>query len=267
MKKILLAVLLVAATLSAKAWSGNYDKAVYLVASQNFTPETKALVAKYIGNDITRVSNHLSWHRRNGRHLETSGWHSLYLDANLKHAPKDDNDAIVQIEKALEVVRNRENHNKATVSFAIHTVMNLVVDMHNLSNVFIEGIPQSGTEFELEISQCAVANRPIRWFKHSWKKLWTSRYQTFHGNSVYSPQMWSEDIVCMWGDKRDEFSAGSLNDWATDIGTYTKGVYDRLEKEGGRFIHATVQDHEPLHMSCLARAAYRIAVLLNANLK
>lgn len=267
MKKIILSVLFLSATLSAMAWSANYDKAVYLVAAQNFTPETKALVAKYIGNDVTRASNHLSWHRRNGRHLESEGWHSLHLDANLQHATKDGNDALVQIEKALAVIRNHEQHDKATVSFAIHTVMNLVVDMHNLSNVFIEGIPQSGTEFTLEISQCSMANRPIRWFKHSWKKLWTSRYQTFHGVNVYSPQMWSEDIVCMYGDKKEEFSAGSLKDWATDIGSYTKGVYDRLEREGGRFIHATVQEHETLHMACLARAAYRIAVLLNANLK
>ena len=267
MKKIILAVLFLSATLSAMAWTANYDKAVYLVASQNFTPETKELVAKYVGSDITRASNHLSWHRRNGRYLESEGWHSLHLDKNLQPAAKDDNDAIVQINKALEVVRNHEQHDKATVSFAIHTVLNLMVDMHNLSNVFIEGIPKSGTEFELEISQCAMANRPIRWFKHSWKKLWTNRFQTFHGANVYSPQMWSEDIVCMWGHKKEEYMKGTLNDWATDIGTYTKGVYDRLEKEEGRMIHDTVQDHEPLHMSCLARAAYRIAVLLNANLK
>lgn len=267
MKRIILVVLLVAATLSAKAWSANFDKAVYLVALQNCTPETQALVEKYVGKDITRASNHLSWHRRNGRHLESEGWHSLHLDKNLQPAAKDANDAIVQIEKAIEVIRNRENHDKEAVSFAVHTVLNLVVDMHNLSNVFIEGIPQSGTEFQLEISQCSMANRPIKWFEHSWKKLWTSRYQTFHGNAVYSPQMWSEDIVCMYGDKKAEFSAGTLHDWATDIGTYTKGVYQRLEKEGGRFVHATVQEHEALHMACLARAAYRIAVILNANLK
>ena len=267
MKKIILAVLLVAATLSAKAWSTNYDKAVYLVASQNYTPETHKLVSYYVNKDHTRAANHLGWHRRNGRHLETEGWHSLHLDANLKPAAKDENDALVQIEKALEIIRNREQHEKATVSFAVHTVMNLIVDMHNLSNVFIEGIPQSGTDFQLDISQCSVANRPIRWFKYSWKKLWTYRYQTFHGNNVYSPQMWSEDIVCMYGDKKADFSAGTLQDWATDIGTYTKGVYDRLEKEEGRFIHKTVQEHEPLHMACLARAAYRIAALLNENLK
>lgn len=267
MKKFILAVLLLSATLSAKAWSTNYDKAVYLVAAQNFTPETKELVAKYVGKDITRASNHLSWHRRNDRHLESAGWHSLHLDANLQHAAKDSNDAIVQIEKALEIIRDRENHDKATVSFAIHTVLNLVVDMHNLSNVYIESIPQSGTDFQLDISQCSMANRPIKWFKYSWKKLWTYRYQTFHGNAVYSPQMWSEDIVCMYGDKKAEFSAGTLKDWATDIGTYTKGVYDRLAKEDGRFVHATVQEHESLHMACLARAAYRIAVLLNENLR
>ena len=267
MKKIILAVLLVAATLSAKAWSTNYDKAVLLVASQSYSPETHNLVTEYVGKDHTRPSNHLAWHRRNGRHLETEGWHTLHLDQHLKHAAKDENDALVQIDKALEVIRNRELYDKSKVSFAIQTVMNLVIDMHNLSNVVIEDIPKSGTDFQLDISQCSVANRPIKWFKYSWKKLWTYRYQTFHGNSVYSPQMWSEDIVCMYGDKKAEFSAGTLQDWATDIGTYTKGVYDRLEKEEGRFIHKTVQEHEALHMACLARAAYRIAVLLNSNLK
>ena len=267
MKKIILAVLLVAATLSAKAWSTNYDKAVLLVASQNYTPETYELVTKYVNKDHTKASNHLAWHRRNGRHLESAGWHALHLDKNLQPAAQDENDAYVQIEKALEIIRNHNQHDKATVSFAVNTVMNLVIDMHNLSNVVIEGTPLSGTDFKLDISQCSVANRPIKWFQYSWKKLWTNRYETFHGVLVYSPQMWSEDIVCMYGDKKAEFSAGTLKDWCADIGTYTKGVYERLEQEDGRFIHKTVQEHEPLHMACLARAAYRIASLLNANLK
>ena len=267
MKKIILAVLLVAATLSAKAWNSSYDKAVLLVASHHYNPKTLRLVKEYVHEDVTKASNHLAWHRKNGRHLESAGWHQLHLDKDLQPVTTDENDAYVQIEKALEIIRNRNDHDKATVSFAVHTVMNLIVDMHNLSNVFIEGIPQSGTDFMLDISQCSMAGRPIKWFKHSWKKLWTSRYQTFHGNMVYSPQMWSEDIVCMYGDKKDEFSAGTLKDWCADIGGYTKGVYDRLDKEGGRFVHATIQEHEALHMACLARAAYRIAVLFNENLK
>ena len=267
MKKILLAAVFLAATFSVKAWHHSYDKAVLLVAEQNLNPETLRLVHEYVNEDITRAAGHLAWHRKHDRHLHTAGWHTLHLDKNLQPVVNDDNDAYVQVEKALEVIRNRELYDKSKVSFAIQTVMNLVIDMHNLSNVVIEDIPKSGTDFQLDISQCSVANRPIKWFKYSWKKLWTYRYQTFHGNSVYSPQMWSEDIVCMYGDKKAEFSAGTLQDWATDIGTYTKGVYDRLEKEEGRFVHATVQEHEALHMACLARAAYRIAALLNENLK
>ena len=260
-------MLLVVVTISAKAWTTNYDKAVLLVASQNYTPKTSELVSYYVNKDHTRASGHLRWHRNNGRHLETEGWHTLHLDSNLKPAAKDNNDAYVQIEKALEVIRNREQYEKSEVSFAIQTVMNLVIDMHNLSNVAIEGIPQLGTDFILDISGFAVAGRPIKWVKHSWKRLWTVRYQTFHGNSTYSPQMWSEDIACMWGDKKAEFSAGSLRDWCADIGTYTKGIHDRLEREEGRFIHATIQELEPFHMSCLARAGYRIAAILNENLK
>ena len=44
MRKIVLAALLIAATFSAKAWNTAYDKAVYLVAAQNYNPKTLRLV-------------------------------------------------------------------------------------------------------------------------------------------------------------------------------------------------------------------------------
>lgn len=267
MKKIvLLCAALLVGTLSAGAWTRVVDKAVLVVAYKNLNPQTQRILKSYIGEDITKPAGHLAWHRKNGRMLESEGWHRLHLDSKLQPAAKDSNDAYVQIERALEIVRNHNNYDKATVSFAVQTVMNLVIDMHNLSNVKIEGIPLSGTDFQLDISQFTVAGRPIKTFKYSWKKLWTYRYQSFHGNLVYSPQMWSEDIVCMYGDKKAEFSKGTLRDWCADIGGYTTEVHRVLEREG-RFIHKTVQEHEPLHMACLARAAYRIAVLLNENLK
>ena len=265
MKKIILAVLFVATALSASAWSANYDKAVYLVAAQNFTPETSALVAKYVGKDITRASNHLSWHRRNGRHLESEGWHSLYLDKNLQHSPKDENDAIVQIEKALEILRNHKQHNEKSVRFALCTVMNLVIDMHNISNVAIEGVANSGTDFQFTSSKGTANGRPVKYFPSSWRELWTSRYIFQH--SGYTPAMWANEFELMFGDQKTHYSAGTLADWSNDIGQYTKKVHDVLEANEGKFLHATIQEHEDLHMACMARAVYRIAALLNENFK
>ena len=265
MRKIILAVVLIAATLSAKAWNSSYDKAVLLVAAQNYNPKTLRLVKEYVNEDVTRASNHLAWHRKNGRHLESAGWHQLHLDASLQPVTTDENDAYVQIEKALEIIRNRDQHDKATVSFAVHTVMNLIIDMHNLTNVVVEGIPQSGTDFEVGTSKGTANGKVAKITPYSWKSLWTHRYITYHG--AYSPQMWADDIVIMHGDKKEQYSAGTLRDWANDIGRYTKDVYDVLAANGGNFLHPTIQKYEEFHMSCLARAAYRIAVLLNENLK
>ena len=214
MKKIILAALLLAATFSVKAWNTAYDKAVYLVAAQNYNPKTLRLVQYYVNEDVAKASNHLAWHRKNGRHLESAGWHKLHLDASLQPAAKDENDAYVQVEKALEIIRNRKDHDDAVVSFAVHTVMNLIVDMHNLSNVVIEDIPLSHEE-----------------------------------------------------DFNVGTSKGTLKDWTNDIGKYTKHIYGVLEQGNGNFLHPTIQKYEEFHMSCLARAAYRIAVLLNENLK
>ena len=53
MKKILLAVILLAATFSVKAWHYSYDKAVLLVAAQHLNPETLNLVKEYVGEGQT----------------------------------------------------------------------------------------------------------------------------------------------------------------------------------------------------------------------
>jgi len=267
MKKILLAAVFLVATFSVKAWHHSYDKAVLLVAEQNLNPETLRLVHEYVNEDITRAAGHLAWHRKHDRHLHTAGWHTLHLDKNLQPVVNDDNDAYVQVEKALEVIRNRKEHKVSDVKFALHTVLNLVCDMHNIGNVAIEGIPLSGTDFKVDTSSGTAGGRPAKIKPYSWKTLWSYRYIMYHGPGSYTPQMWAKDITLMFGDKKEELAKGTLKDWTNDIGKYTKRVYDVLDANNGQFLHATIQAHEPLHMACLARAAYRIAALLNENLK
>ena len=265
MKKIILAVMLIAATFSAKAWHHLCDKGVLLAAAQNYTPETRQLVQKYVGEDMSKGAYYLATLRKDGKMLETEGWHKLHLNADLKPAAADDQDAYVQIEKALEVIRNHKKHDAKRVRFALYTVMNLVIDMHNISNVAIEGVANSGTDFQFTSSKGTANGRPAKYFPYSWKTLWTTRY--IHQHSGYTAAMWANEIEVMFGDKKAEFAAGTLVDWTNDIGKYTKKVHDVLEANGGQFLHATIQAHEPLHMSCVGRAAYRLAALLNANLK
>ena len=60
MKKIILAVMLIAATFSAKAWHHLCDKGVLLAAAQNYTPETRQLVQKYVGEDMSKGAYYLA---------------------------------------------------------------------------------------------------------------------------------------------------------------------------------------------------------------
>ena len=262
MKKLLSIIIALVVALSAGAWSRNVDKGVLLLASKNLTPEAHRLLTSYVGEDHTKPAGHLAWHRKNGRHLETEGWHTLHLDKALQPNAQGDNDALVQIEKALQVVKNRQQYKKEEVSFAIQTVMNLVIDMHNLSNVALENYPLSGTDFKFNTTKGTAGGKKATVYQASWKVHWTHRYPHFHGAGGYSPQMWVEEIEVMFGDKKAEFEQGTLRDWTLDIGKYSERIYALLEKDGG-FFHPTIHEHDIFHMSCVAKAAYRLATLLN----
>ena len=85
MKKIvLLCAALLVGTLSAGAWTRVVDKAVLVVAYKNLNPQTQRILKSYIGEDITKPAGHLAWHRKNGRMLESEGWHRLHLDSKLQ---------------------------------------------------------------------------------------------------------------------------------------------------------------------------------------
>jgi hypothetical protein len=265
MRKIILAVALIAATLSAKAWHINCDKGVLLAAAQNYNPETLKLMQRYVGEDLSKPAQYLQSVRKEGRLLESKDWHTLHLNADLKPAAADDNDAYVQIEKALVVLRNHQQHGEKEVRLALFTVMNLVIEMHHISNVAIEGVANSGTDFQYTSSKGTANGRPARLTPASWKALWTTRYVYQH--SGYTPAMWANELDVMFADKKAQYSAGTLVDWCHDIGQDTKKVHGILEANEGKFLHATIQAHEELHMSCMGRAAYRLAALLNENFK
>lgn len=266
MKKIvLLAAVLFAGVFSAGAWTHSLDKGVLLFASKHLTPEAKSVVAEYIGDDVTAVEGNLTAQRKAGRMLHTEGWHTLHLDKNLQPSAKDENDALVQIEKALEIIRNRNQYGKVEVTFALKTVMNLMLDIHNLSNVALEEFPLSGTNFEFMMTKGSARGKGGQLVPYRWKTLWTYRYPGFH--AAYSPEMWVEELEVMFGKKKAEFSCGTLREWVGDIGNYSKPIYARLYQDNNHFLHATIHSYDLFSMSCVGKASYRLAALLNETLK
>jgi hypothetical protein len=266
MKKIfVLTMALLAATFSAEAWTTNLDKGAIMFALEHLNPQTKNLVKEYVGEGVINSGKYLETNRKNDRMLNTEGWQTLHIDKNMQPSAKGKNDALVQIEKALKVIRNHEKQSKSAVGEAIQIVINLMFDMHNLSNVALEEYPLSGTDFEFMMTKGSARGKGGKLIPYRWKVLWTSRYPSFHAG--YSPEMWVEELNVMFGGKKEEYSAGTLRDWAVDIGNYSKPIYERLQQDNNHFLHATIHSYDLFSMSCVAKATYRLAALLNENLK
>ena len=170
--------------------------------------------------------------------------------------------ALTEIEKAMEVVRNHKSQPDATVTTALRVVINLVCDIHNLSNVRIESVPHSQEDFTFVCYNGDIG----RWkstSKVAWANLWNSYIQWHKG---YSGNLWAEELELSLGGKRAEYSKGSLNDWASEIGGVANQLYARINPE---YVMTRREHNELEELNCemMARAGYRLAMLLNQVLK
>ena len=264
-KIVILTIALLGGALSAGAWSRSVDKAILMFASKHFTPATQQVIASYTGKDFSRIEGSLARQRKAGNLPNSEGWHILHLDRNLQPSTKNKNDAYVQIEKAVKVLRNHKKYERDEVKLAFCVVTNLMLDMHNIANVALEEYPLSGTDFDFTMTKGTARGRKAKVIPHTWHALWTTRFTSFH--AAYSPEMWVEELEVMFGQKKAEMSAGSLRDWAVDMGNFSKPIYERLKQDNNHCTHDIICSYDIPRVECFAKAAYRLAALLNEALK
>ena len=256
----------------AGAWSRKCDEAVMIIASEHLTPEAGKVVKKYLGKSFADDVQYLydtervQFKQMSKKDRKAAAEiHFLHLDSEFQPKNVKGKDALKATEQALEIIRNRNSHSKAEVTTALRTVINLMCDMHNLSNVALEEFPLSGTNFEFMMTKGSARGKGGKLIPYRWKVLWTYRYPGFH--AAYSPEMWAEELDVMFGSKKAELSAGTLREWVGDIGNYSKPIYARLYKDNNHFLHATIHSYDLFSMSCVGKASYRLAALLNETLK
>ena len=167
-------------------------------------------------------------------------------------------DALAGIESALEVVRDRNSHSKGEVVKALRTIINLICDMHNFANVRIDGVAHSQQEFVFLCYGGDIGRRKTT-KPTKWNSFWTN-YTARH--TGFSGDLWAEDMELCLGARRAELAAGGLNEWATQIGEKAAWLYGFITPE----YSMTCREHnelEELNYEMMARAGYRLAVLLN----
>ena len=114
-------------------------QSIAALADKYLTDNAKKEVKAILKTDMVRASFWLNTLRKKPEYAYTKDWHITTLDANGKSTTTAENDGVVQLEKAIDVLRNRTNHSDSLVQASLRTVIHLVGDLHCIAHIRIEG--------------------------------------------------------------------------------------------------------------------------------
>ena len=261
MKKIFLLVAFALVVSAASAWHKNADAGMVVLATKHLTPEAKSVVEKHLGTAYEDDCGYIYYLERKKKSPYSKDVHFLHLDKNLQPANIEGDDALVALEKAMELLSNRESYSDAKVKETLRCVINLMCDIHNFSNIRIESVPHSYTDY----SFMREKNEYVKtdYITYKWKSFW---YKLSGSLAVFHPELWAEDMELCHGGKYAEMTKGTLRDWAADNGTKAAGYYAKIYPD------AVITLREYLHMDfanydIIACAGFRLAALLNETIK
>ena len=187
MKRILFVVAFVATIFTAQAWSNIVDEASYIIAKKYMNEQT---LAEY--NRISALKQNVDYKWVADKSARAT------LNAELRSTTTDEKDIVVRLEKAVEVLRNRANHTPSEQYKALVVVQKLIVDLHTISHIAIDGIEQSKADFSFTWTAGKEGSK-----KHekrgslTWHKLWSSNFCFWHQG--WSSEYYAYDIDLRFG--------------------------------------------------------------------
>lgn len=252
MKRLFLIVALIASVFTAQAWTKVVNGASHLIARKYMTQQA---IAEY--DRIASLKVEYKWTPiKNDK---------VALDANLQAVAADEKDIVVRIEKALDVLRNRKNYSELEQYGALVTLQNLVPNFHNVARISIEGIDHSQQDFEFTWTAGKEGSK--KYEKRgtlTWSRFWTNNFCFWHQG--WDSEYYAYDIDLRFGKQREHMQQGDLRTWAHEMGEMAKPLYEKWQP-GCTMNNEHRLIYEDIHLSNVARAGYRLAVLLNDVLK
>lgn len=238
-------------------------QSIAALADKYLTDNAKKEVNAILKSDIVKHSTWLNSLRKSAETAYTKDWHFTTLDANGKSTTTAENDGIVELEKAIAVLRDRANQPDSLVQFSLKTVIHLVGDLHCISHIRIEGNePTKGFTYKTwnELTAEGTGFYSSKTFDSSWYKLWENKFATRY--TIFSPQYYGDDIDIFANEKKAEYEKGTPRFWVENVG---EDVLRALETyQPGKVVpNQTDQRQETVHSRCMAKAGYRLAALLN----
>ena len=243
MKKIILTLLFAAGVLSAGAWNKISYPALTALTAKHLTAEAASAMKSVLGGDLAAYK------------IAAQPLCLLYLNEEYVPMAKGEHDALATAKMALERLKSDKNDAEA-----LSLLARAVVDMHGVANVRIEGNSLSDGAFT--VRRWNNRNGKMARYKDcTWKFLWNSYYA--YKREIFTSELYAEDIDIFHRSRLDEFKKGSIDDWAADMAAEIKVIYSRNLTDNHVLRQEDVNHLEYTHDRLFAKAAYRLAALLN----
>ena len=257
--KYIVSLALTLTVCNAWAWHKTGHEVIAMMATERLTPATKAQVESILGGDILSNSLWLNTLKNGETTKNTRYWHKVTLDADCRATINDENDGLVQLERNIEVLRNRESYSEERVMTALRVVIHLVPDLHCYAHIRFVDIPQS-KNFTFYRAYKGKTDDLSKCPKTTWYKVWAKWFFDMHGG--FSHEMFVNEIKLVQADKFGEYMVGTPREWAEEMGRECRPLFD-LVKPDEIADDAILYNFEPLHERCVAKAAVRLAAVLN----
>lgn len=263
MKKIAIFLALVLSVSVANAWVKHCDEAIVILASEHLTPETKALLDKYLGTEYNDDVHYLYALEKAKKAKHTSEIHFLHLNKKLQPKKVKGDDAYAAIVTSLKVLDNHSAYSKGDVTTALRVIINLMCDIHHVSNVRIDKIEHSMADFKYQFPAAEMGKGRKKLNTHYWSKTWHN-YNTYPRG--FSAQYRAYDLRVYLGDRFAEYSKGELKDWAKETAVMAKSYLATFKPDAvvGHVERLSLND---VNNDQMVKASCRLAALLNATLK
>lgn len=259
MRKVFMFAAFAMMFVSAQAWTKEADQAVRIFAKQHLT---SGALKEY--NRLMRLTK--EYPREKAEVPADERWNKLSLDADLNSTTTFEGDIAVQLERAADVLRNRVNYSDKEQVEALRSIFSNIIRLHNISLVRIDGNEKSKgfTLYRHPGVMAELEERYNKSYKSSWARLWSrDATKEYYG---FTPEMFVEELRISHGADSELFSVGTIRDWATDMG---RECATQLEwaTPNMKLYKIDIVELAPTTNRLMAKAGYRLAALLNENLK